>query len=137
MEFILHISVFSNLIMIGVSLITHYVTYPSFALIHEKLFNQFHNQYSNIMLIIVGPVMIVEFISTLILSFTYFNLLTLLSFILVLLIWFLTFFFIVPIHNKLELNFNTPLNKKLISYNGARTMIWIIKFILLLFLFES
>ena len=89
------------------------------------------------MLIIVGPVMIVEFISTLILSFTYFNLLTLISFILVLLIWFLTFFLIVPIHNKLELNFNKPLNKKLISYNGARTMIWIIKFILLLFLFES
>ena len=136
MEFILHISIFSNLIMIGVSLITHYVTYPSFALIHEKLFNRFHNRYSNIMLIIVGPIMIFEFISTLILSFTYFNLLTLISFILVLLIWFLTFFLIVPIHNKLELNLNKSLNKKLISYNGARTMIWIIKFILLLFLFE-
>ena len=137
MEFILPLSIFSNLIMIGVSLITHYVTYPSFALIHEKLFNRFHNRYSNIMLIIAGPVMIFESISTLILSFTYFNLLTLISFILVLLIWFLTFFLIVPIPNKLELNFNISLNKKLISYNGARTMIWVIKFILLLFLFES
>ena len=46
------------------------------------------------------------------------------------LIWFLTFFTIVPIHNKLTVNYNKDLNQKLIKLNGLRTILWILKLIL-------
>ena len=118
--------------MIGVSLITHFVTYPSFKLIRSSLFSEFHKSYTNKMLFIVAPVMILELISSLFLVIfdvsdnnTEIGLL-----ISLLLIWFLTFFIIVPIHNKLTVNYNKDLNQKLIKFNGLRTIFWIIKLIL-------
>ena len=118
--------------MVGVSLITHFVTYPSFKLIKSSLFSEFHKSYTNKMLLIVAPVMILELISSLFLVIfdvsdnnTEIGLL-----ISLLLIWFLTFFIIVPIHNKLTVNYNKDLNQKLIKYNGLRTIFWIIKLIL-------
>ena len=132
MKIFIYISLFSNLIMVGVSLITHFVTYPSFRLIKSSLFSEFHKSYTNKMLFIVAPVMILELISSLFLVIfdvsdnnTEIGLL-----ISLLLIWFLTFFIIVPIHNKLTVNYNKDLNQKLIKYNGLRTMLWIIKLIL-------
>ena len=120
--------------MVGVSLITHFVTYPSFKLIKSSLFSEFHKSYTNKMLFIVAPVMILELISSLFLVIfdvsdnnTEIGLL-----ISLLLIWFLTFFIIVPIHNKLTVNYNKDLNQKLIKYNGLRTLLWIIKLILLI-----
>ena len=118
--------------MVGVSLITHFVTYPSFKLIKSSLFSEFHKSYTNKMLFIVAPLMILELISSLFLVIfdvsdnnTEIGLL-----ISLLLIWFLTFFIIVPIHNKLTVNYNKDLNQKLIKYNGLRTIFWIIKLIL-------
>ena len=118
--------------MVGVSLITHFVTYPSFKLIRSNLFSEFHKSYTNKMLFIVAPVMILELISSLFLVIfdisdnnTEIGLL-----ISLLLIWFLTFFIIVPIHNKLKVNYNKDLNQKLIKFNGLRTIFWIIKLIL-------
>lgn len=118
--------------MVGVSLITHFVTYPSFKLIKSSLFSEFHKSYTNKMLFIVAPVMILELISSLFLVIfdvsdnnTEIGLL-----ISLLLIWFLTFFIIVPIHNKLTLDYDKDLNQKLIKYNGLRTIFWIIKLIL-------
>ena len=132
MKIFIFISLFSNLIMVGVSLITHFVTYPSFRLIKSSLFSEFHKSYTNKMLFIVAPVMILELISSLFLVIfdvsdnnTEIGLL-----ISLLLIWFLTFFIIVPIHNKLTVNYNKDLNQKLIKYNGLRTIFWIIKLIL-------
>ena len=118
--------------MVGVSLITHFVTYPSFKLIKSSIFSEFHKSYTNKMLFIVAPVMILELISSLLLVIFDMNdnntgivlLITLM------LIWFLTFFTIVPIHNKLSVNYNKDLNQKLIKYNGLRTILWIIKLIL-------
>jgi hypothetical protein len=118
--------------MIGVSLITHFVTYPSFNLIKSSIFSGFHKSYTNKMLLIVAPVMILELISSILLVIfdvsdndTEIGLL-----ITLVLIWFLTFFTIVPIHNKLAVNYTKDLNQKLIKYNGFRTALWIIKLIL-------
>ena len=132
MNLIVYISLFTNLIMVGVSLITHFVTYPSFKLIKSSIFSEFHKSYTNKMVFIVAPVMILELISSLLLVTFDMNdnntgivlLITLM------LIWFLTFFTIVPIHNKLSVNYNKDLNQKLIKYNGLRTILWIIKLIL-------
>ena len=118
--------------MVGISLITHFVTYPSFKLIKSSIFSEFHKSYTNKMLLIVAPVMILELISSILLVIfdvsdndTEIGLL-----ITLVLIWFLTFFTIVPIHNKLAVNYTKDLNQKLIKYNGFRTALWIIKLIL-------
>ena len=118
--------------MVGISLITHFVTYPSFKLIKSSIFSEFHKSYTNKMLLIVAPVMILELISSILLVIfdvsdndTDTGLL-----ITLILIWFLTFFAIVPIHNKLAVNYTKDLNQKLIKYNGFRTALWIIKLIL-------
>ena len=132
MNILIFISLFSNLIMVGISLITHFVTYPSFKLIKSSIFSEFHKSYTNKMLLIVAPVMILELISSILLVIfdvsdndTETGLL-----ITLILIWFLTFFAIVPIHNKLAVNYTKDLNQKLIKYNGFRTVLWIIKLIL-------
>ena len=118
--------------MVGVSLITHFVTYPSFRLIKSNTFSEFHKSYTKKMLFIVAPVMILELISSLLLvifdisdNHTEIGLL-----ITLIIIWLLTFFNIVPIHNKLTVNYNKDLNQKLIKLNGLRTILWILKLIL-------
>ena len=132
MNIMVYISLFTNLIMVGVSLITHFVTYPSFKLIKSSSFFEFHKSYTKKMLFIVAPVMILELISSLLLVIfdisdnnTEIGLL-----IILILIWLLTFFTIVPIHNKLTVNYNKDLNQKLIKLNGLRTILWILKLIL-------
>ena len=132
MNIIVYISLFTNLIMVGVSLITQFVTYPSFNLIKSITFSEFHKSYTKKMLFIVAPVMILELISSLLLvifdisdNHTEIGLL-----ITLILIWLLTFFNIVPIHNKLTVNYNKDLNQKLIKLNGLRTILWILKLIL-------
>ena len=118
--------------MVGISLITQFVTYPSFKLIKSSSFSEFHKSYTNKMLFIVAPVMILELISSLFLVIFYVsdNNTEIGLLITLMLIWFLTFFIIVPIHNKLTLNYNKDLNQKLIKYNGLRTILWIIKLML-------
>ena len=132
MNIIVYISLFTNLIMVGVSLITHFVTYPSFKLIKSNTFSEFHKSYTKKMLFIVAPVMILELISSSLLvifdisdNHTEIGLL-----ITLILIWLLTFFNIVPVHNKLTVNYNKDLNQKLIKLNGLRTILWILKLIL-------
>mgnify|MGYP001158435851 FL=1 len=120
--------------MIGISLITQFITYPSFKSIDIKLFSNFHKTYNRKMLFIVGPIMTIEFLSLAILLFVNFNLNFLIQFILISLIWVLTFFLIVPIHNKLENQYDKLLNINLIKLNRYRTLIWSLKFILLLFI---
>ena len=132
MEFLFYIALyFCNIFMIGVSIATQFVTYPSFKFIHFKEFSKFHKGYTKKMLFTVGPIMSIEFLSTVVLLYINANLHFFIQFGLVSLIWILTFFLIVPIHNELENQFNNKLNKKLIKFNGIRTLLWIIKIIFL------
>jgi len=132
MNVLIYISLFSNLIMVGISLITHFVTYPSFKLIKSSIFPVFHKSYVSKMLLIVAPVMILELISSIFLVIfdVHDNDTDIALLITLIFIWFLTFFTIVPIHNKLAVNYTKDLNQKLIKYNGFRTTLWIIKLIL-------
>ena len=113
--------------MIGVSIVTQFVTYPSFKFIDIKEFSKFHKVYTKKMLFIVGPIMSIEFLSTVVLLYKNTNLQFFIQFSLVSLIWILTFLLIVPIHNKLQNHFNNKLNKKLIKFNGIRSFLWITK----------
>ena len=134
MKILINISLFCNIFMIGVSFITQFITYPSFRLIDIKLFSNFHKSYTKKMLFIVGPIMTIEFTSAAILLFVRVDFYFLIQFILVSIVWVLTFFLIVPLHNQLEKKYDKSLNSKLINLNGYRSLIWSVKFIFLLFI---
>ena len=121
--------------MIGVSLITQFVTYPSFIEIDPKRFKNFHEKYSNTMLYIAGPTMIIEAIASFFLRIESFNYIALLSFFFLILVWILTFFKIVPIHNKISIRPNIDSFKRLIQLNLIRTIFWLFKFISLFLIF--
>ena len=121
--------------MIGVSLITQFVTYPSFIEINTVRFRSFHKKYSNTMFFIAGPTMTIEAIASFFLLIDSFNYTTLVSFFLLILVWILTFFKIVPIHNKISINPNIKLFERLIQLNLIRTIFWVLKFLLLLLIF--
>ena len=121
--------------MIGVSLITQFVTYPSFIEIDPKRFKNFHEKYSNTMLYIAGPTMIIEAIASFFLIIESFNYIALFSFFFLILVWILTFFKIVPIHNKISIRPNIDSFKRLIQLNLIRTIFWLFKFISLFLIF--
>ena len=121
--------------MIGVSLITQFVTYPSFIEIETSRFKNFHKKYSHTMFLIAGPTMIMEAIASFFLVIDSFNCISLLSFFFLICVWILTFFKIVPIHNKISINPNINLFKKLIQLNLMRTIFWTLKFLSLLLIF--
>ncbi|PDH46298.1 MAG: hypothetical protein CND26_04965 [Bacteroidetes bacterium MED-G13] len=121
--------------MIGVSLITQFVTYPSFIEIDPKRFKNFHEKYSNTMLYIAGPTMIIEAIASFFLIIESFNYIALFSFFFLILVWILTFFKIVPIHNKISIRPNIDSFKRLVQLNLIRTIFWLFKFISLFLIF--
>jgi hypothetical protein len=121
--------------MIGVSLITQFVTYPSFFEIDTSKFKSFHKKYSKTMFFIAGPTMIMEVIASFFLLIDSFNYISLLSFFFLIIVWILTFFKIVPIHNIISINPKINLFKRLIQLNLIRTIFWVLKFLLLLLIF--
>lgn len=133
MESVFYISLFCNFFMISVALITNYITYPSFYLIKIPDFISFHKKYTEKIFFIVAPVMIFEIVTTLILTLNTQNTLYEFALLLLVFIWFITFLIIVPIHNQIGKKYNEKLIKGLISYNGYRTILWMLKFIILCF----
>ena len=89
MELVFYISLFCNFFMIGVVLITHFITYPSFYLIKTPDFILFHKKYTEKIFIIVAPVMIFEIVTTLILTLNTKNSLYELALLLLVFIWFI------------------------------------------------
>lgn len=84
---------------------------------------------------IAGPIMTLELITVFFLIENYgFNKI-LIPFILLILIWILTFVFIVPTHNKIASNFSTNSLNILIRLNAIRTVLWVVKVIFLALLF--
>lgn len=81
------------------------------------------------MFLIVGPIMAIELLCCIYLSYNGISKILLSSSIL-LIIWFITFFMIVPIHNKLNIKFELFEHKRLIQLNALRTLAWIFKFLL-------
>ena len=120
---------FSNIYLIAVSIIVQFIIYPSFKTYNENKFKNFHSSYTRKMFLIVGPIMTLELLCCIYLI--YIDLTRILSLGLILLIiWFLTFFMIVPIHNKLNIKFESPKHKRLLRLNAFRTSAWIFKFLI-------
>ena len=120
---------FSNIYLIAVSIIVQFIIYPSFKSYNENKFKNFHSNYTRKMFLIVGPIMALELLCCIYLIYVDLTKISSLGLIL-LIIWILTFFMIVPIHNKLNIKFESLEHSRLLRLNAFRTLAWIFKFLL-------
>ena len=103
-DIILNICLVTNLLMIGISLIIQFIVYPSFKIFDKTFFLKFHRNYTKKMFVIVSPIMIMEIVSSSILLILNQTKIVALILLINILIWLVTFIFIVPIHNSFSKN---------------------------------
>jgi hypothetical protein len=121
----------SSFFMTGVIWIIQIVHYPTFLFIDSERFFDFQSEHVRRITPIVGPVMLVELLSGLLLVWTNPSLLWILNITAITLIWILTFTLSVPLHDRLQSNNSDGLKKRLIQTNWPRTLVWTGKSLLL------
>lgn len=122
--------------MAGVIWLVQLVHYPSFSRINAGEFRQFHSQHSRFLGYLVGPVMIAELVSALVLASSL-RAFWILNLALVLLLWASTFLVSVPLHNQLAEGRDPRVMEKLVQTNWLRTALWTIRAILLAYYFYA
>lgn len=110
----------------GVIWVIQLTHYPAFSFIAEKDFVKFHARHTAVMGGIVGPVMIVELLTALILSHQY-SAIWLCNLGGVVIIWLSTFLLSVPSHSKLSRGQDQVEIKRLVRSNWLRTSIWTVR----------
>ena len=109
---------------------TQIVNYPLLYKVKSDIFSEYHDSYVSKISIIVVPMMILDFVISLLLFVLTKTYLVTISLFIVVLIFLTTFFIQVPIHDKLKFSANHKLIKKLINTNRIRTFLWFIKCII-------
>ena len=121
--------------MVGVIWVIQLVHYPSFHFIDKDIYDSFQKFHMNKISIIVIPVMILELTTGfLLLIWNSKNILIIVSFGILILIWGITGLFFSDAHGKLISGYNELIVNKLVSMNWIRTVLWTLKMILLLYL---
>lgn len=112
------------------------VHYPSFKFIDATQFHEFHRFHSIRTSFIVIPLMLAELITGILLvtGLASLFILHLIGLILIILIWFSTFFIQVPQHEALIPDFNPEKAANLIRSNWIRTIAWSFKSILSIYI---
>ena len=112
------------------------VHYPSFRYIDAAQFSDFHHHHTNMITLIVLPLMLCELMNVLWISYKVgFSSIFILLSAIVILIWLTTFLVSVPLHNQMVQFKNAVAIEKLISTNWVRTILWTAKVTIVTFLF--
>ncbi|MDZ7718626.1 MAG: hypothetical protein U5K72_07420 [Balneolaceae bacterium] len=119
-------NIFCSFSLFGLIWCVQLVHYPFFLRSDKTNFIEhigFHKQRISI---IVVPLMTIELATSgiLVFEFQQFAGLNIFGLIVVILIWLVTFFVQVPIHNSLSDGYNESLVQKLIKTNWIRTVLW-------------
>ncbi len=110
--------------------------YPSFRYIDTAQFEDFHQHHTNMITLIVLPLMLCELVNVLWVTYkTGFSSIFLLLSAIVLLIWLTTFLVSVPLHDKMSQFKNIEAIERLITTNWVRTILWTAKVVIVTFLF--
>ncbi len=125
-----------NATLLGVILVTQFVSYPMFLSVDRKSFTSYHMNYTFNISKIVLPLMVIELFFVIEMLINNYSLYSLISFFLIIVVWLSTFFFQVPLHNSLSKKYCELKIKKLIFSNWIRTFSWFIKLIVLFYLGE-
>jgi hypothetical protein len=110
--------------MTGVAWLVQLIQYPDFAQIPPERFVQYHQRYTFRMGFVVVPMMLMELAATAYLVVFVGGPLVFLGAGLLGIVWFNTFFQIVPLHNNLALGFDPAVHCRLCRLNLVRTLAW-------------
>ncbi|MCH2211702.1 MAG: hypothetical protein MK110_10390 [Fuerstiella sp.] len=135
MKFILLIHVFATLFMTGLIWFVQIVHYPLFANIRSDEFKTYEKRHQYLTTWVVGPAMLVE-LATALLLLKYLPVecgtLAWIGAALVAVLWLSTATLSVPAHNALTVEYSTVTHNKLVATNWIRTMTWTVRAILVL-----
>ena len=133
--FIFFFHLIFSAIMVGVIWVIQLVHYPSFHFIDKNIYGSFQNFHMNKISLIVVPVMILELATgVLLLIINSKNILIIISFSILVLIWGITGLFLSDAHGKLITGYDELIVNKLVSMNWIRTFLWTLKMLLLTYL---
>ena len=135
MDLLILYNIIITFFMLGLISTTQLVSYPLFLKVNKNSFKNYHQSYVKRICLIVVPVMLLELIISFYLFYSYPAVLTILSFIILMMIFLSTFFIQVPIHGSIEKFADSNLFLKLIRTNWIRTVLWFIKGFILIKLF--
>lgn len=129
------LNLISAFYMCGIIWIIQIIHYPSFLLIRPESFQKFHLKHTSTMGFIVGPVMVIELVTTAYLLNYEVSLISILNLLCALALWLLTFFVSVPLHSALSTGQDILIIQRLIQSNWPRTILWSFKALLLSYWF--
>ena len=122
--------------LVGIIWVIQLVHYPMFEYLDWSTFARSHAFHSSAITLVVLPGMLLELYlaSLLLYSRGFKDVPSLLGFALVLLIWGMTFFVMVPLHGQLgSQGYQLPLIQALVRWNWVRTIAWTIRGLLAAF----
>lgn len=119
------ILILSNAILVGVILMTQFLSYPLFRKLYIPSFSDYYKSYTNRISLVVIPLMVTELVLSIFLFWLHLNnIYVILSSLMLIGVWLSTFFLQVPLHNQLSLSYDKRLVNKLIKTNWIRTILW-------------
>ncbi len=132
-EILLQLHIASCCFMAGVIWIVQLLVYPAFQEVDEKRFPSFHVRHTTRISYIVGPMMIAEVVTgLLVLSVRPTDFILITNLILLAIIWLNTFAVSVPLHNSLGYKRTGKTIERLVWTNWPRTLAWTIRSVLLI-----
>lgn len=129
MDNIIIVNLFSSFFLCGLIWIVQLVHYPFFVYTSNESFEEAMAFHRKKISFVVVPVMLAELLSSFWLSI-FSNVYTnyhIAGFIIVLLIWGITFTTQVPLHKKLSINHDQRVIFKLVQSNWMRSVLWSVK----------
>ena len=117
----------STWFMVGLIWMVQVVHYPLFKDVGSEQFADYQNKHQLRISFIVGPVMLIEAFSTVLMAFypSNFGLTNVaIGIVLLFAIWISTAVLQVPCHGKLSHDFETKAHKRLVNTNWIRTIAW-------------
>lgn len=126
------IQLYSCLFMTGVIWIVQVLVYPNFHLVEENGFGKFHQFHQNRITWVVAPMMTLELASGAWVLYFQPSVIYVVNILSIILLWAITAFVAVPIHNQLERN-HLERRDALIFWNWLRTFIWTVRSLIWVF----
>ena len=114
------------------------VIYPSFGFYNELNLISWHKKYTKRVTVIVLPLMTAQLVLTLIQLFQYQNWYSVISIIIIVILWLVTFKIFVPLH--MSIDDGNPMENicnKLVRKNWLRTFLWSLLFFISLYYYTS
>jgi len=127
-EILLIANLVSTCYMTGLIWMTQVVHYPLFAKVGREQFAPYQSSHQSLITLVVGPPMLLEFISSvLLIGYRPGNVpdwIVYVALALLVIVWASTAFIQIPCHKKLTLGFDSDVHSRLVTSNWIRTIGW-------------